>query len=183
MLSRLFALLLILLLLPIYLLVSIIIFFDDGFPIIIKQKRTGINNIIFDFYKFRTMRIGTPDIASKLLEKPDSHLLRTGKLLRKLSLDEFPQFFNVLKGDMAFVGPRPLLANEEEIIELRSKKNIHKIMPGITGWAQINGRDSITNDEKVKYDGYYLKNKSLFLDTYILFITIKKTVLFKDISH
>tara|TARA_Y100000768_G_C23981429_1_gene686031 strand:- start:775 stop:1326 length:552 start_codon:yes stop_codon:yes gene_type:complete len=183
MVSALIAFIILLLLFPIYLLIAIIILIDDGFPIIITQKRTGINDRIFAFYKFRTMKLGTPDVASKLLESPGKYVLRSGKIFRSWSLDEIPQLFNVIKGDMNFIGPRPLLDSETDVILMRKNKNIHHTKPGITGWAQVNGRDTITDEEKVDYDNYYVLNKSLFFDLKILFLTFKKTLLRKDISH
>ena len=104
-----------------------------------------MNDKTFKFYKFRTMRLGTPDIASKLLDGPEKYVLKTGKILRQWSLDEIPQFYNILKGDMNFIGPRPLLDIELDVIEMRKKKNIHHIKPGLTGWAQVNGRDTINS--------------------------------------
>lgn len=183
MISSLIALIILILLSPLYFLIALIIFIDDGFPIIITQNRTGKNDTIFKFYKFRTMKIGTPDIASKLLEAPEKYVLKSGKILRQWSLDEIPQFYNILKSDMSFIGPRPLLESESDVINMRKKKNIHFVKPGLTGWAQVNGRDNITDAEKVKYDEYYVKNESVAFNLKIIFLTLKKTLLRKDISH
>jgi O-antigen biosynthesis protein WbqP len=181
--SALIAFIFLLFLFPIYILVALIIFLDDGFPIIISQKRTGINDRVFDFYKFRTMKLGTPDVASKLLKSPGKYVLRSGRILRSWSLDEIPQLFNVMKGDMNFIGPRPLLDSEIDVISMRKNKNIHDTKPGITGWAQVNGRDTITDKEKVDYDNYYVLNKSIFFNLKILYLTFIKIILRKDISH
>ena len=183
MISSLIALIILILLSPVYLLIALIIFIDDGFPIIITQNRTGQNDTTFQFYKFRTMKLGTPDIASKLLDGPEKYVLKSGKILRQWSLDELPQFYNILKSDMSFIGPRPILKSEVDVIKMRKNKNIHHIKPGLTGWAQVNGRDNITDEEKVKYDEYYVKNKSVVFNLKIIFLTLKKTLLRKDISH
>ena len=181
--SALISFIFLLFLFPIYILVALIVFLDDGFPIIISQKRTGVNDRVFAFYTFRTMKLGTPDVASKLLESPGMYVLRSGRILRSWSLDEIPQLFNVMKGDMNFIGPRPLLDSETDVILMRKNKNIHHTKPGITGWAQVNGRDTITDKEKVDYDNYYVLNKSIFFDLKILYLTFIKIILRKDISH
>ena len=183
MISRVIGLILLVLLSPIFLIVSLIILFDDGRPILYMQKRPGKNNQIFNFYKFRTMRKETPEIATHLLQDPDSYLLHFGKLIRKLSLDELPNLINVIKGEMVFVGPRPALHNQADLIALRTNLGIHKLMPGITGWAQVNGRDDLSIPKKVEYDKYYLNNKSWFLDIKILFLTILRVFTRKGVLH
>jgi O-antigen biosynthesis protein WbqP len=133
--------------------------------------------------KFRTMRIDTPAVATHLMGNPDCYLTPIGSLLRKFSLDELPQLWSVLRGDMSFVGPRPALYNQDDLIELRTKKGIHGLVPGITGWAQINGRDELPIPTKVEYDEYYSKNRSFFFDIKILFLTFFKTVKSEGVQH
>ncbi len=167
----------------IFLIISSIIFFSFNGPILFWSKRVGKNKKIFLMPKFRTMKIDTPIVATHLLVKPETHLTRIGKLLRKLSLDEIPQFFSIIKGDMSLVGPRPALYNQYDLIDLRDKYKINNIRPGLTGWAQINGRDELTIQEKVNLEAYYISNKSLFFDIKILLLTIFKLFLKKGISH
>jgi len=133
--------------------------------------------------KFRTMRIDTPDVATHLLEDPDTYLISVGSFLRKYSLDEFPQVWSVLTGDMSLVGPRPALYNQYDLIELRTRRGIHQLVPGITGWAQVNGRDSISIAAKVEYDEYYLKNRSFFFDLKILWMTFLKVLSSEGVKH
>ncbi len=166
---------------PIFFGICFLIMIDDGFPIIFKQKRIGKKNKPFMIYKFRTMKINTPDIPTHLLNKSKNYFTGTGPILRKFSLDELPQFFNIIKGQITFVGPRPALHNQDDLIKLRTERNIHKLMPGITGWAQINGRDSLCISEKLEMDHYYLKNKSLFLDIKIIFFTVFKVLKAEDV--
>ncbi len=134
-------------------------------------------------YKFRTMRIDTPPVATHLLNNSDQFLTSIGGLLRKFSLDEIPQLFNILKGDMSFVGPRPALYNQDDLIELRTKKAIHEIITGLTGWAQINGRDDLPIPVKVDFDEYYLKHRSFLFDVKIIFLTILKSIRRDGVSH
>ena len=152
--------------------ISIIVFIDDGSPIIIVQKRVGLNRKLFNFYKFRTMKLGTPDLPTILLNNPDEYHTRIGRLLRKFSIDELPQLLNIIKGDMVFVGPRPVLPNEIELTELRNKKGVLRLKPGLTGWAQVNGRDDLSIPERVNFDELYLQNKSFLLDLKIIYLTI-----------
>lgn len=152
-------------------------------PVIFWTDRVGKNNIIFKMAKFRTMKVNTPQVATHLMENPEDYLIPGGEFLRKYSLDELPQLFNVLKGDMSFVGPRPALFNQDDLIELRTRKNVHTLIPGVTGWAQINGRDELPIPVKVEFDAYYLKNKSLLLDAKILFITVFKVIKREAVSH
>ena len=129
------------------------------------------------------MQHDAPEVATRLLQEPDNHLTPIGVLLRKTSLDELPQLWSILKGDMCFVGPRPVLANEHELLTLRTEKNVHTLVPGLTGWAQVNGRDNITNAEKTMLDFEYLKNKSISFDLKILGLTLFKILHFNEISH
>jgi len=152
-------------------------------PALYWSDRVGVNNRIFRMPKFRTMRIDTPTVATHLLHNPDAYLTPIGSLLRKSSLDELPQLWSVLKGDMSFVGPRPALFNQEDLVSLRTKKGVHILIPGITGWAQINGRDDLAIPVKVSYDEYYLKNRSLSLDLKILIRTFIKVLQKEGVRH
>ena len=152
-------------------------------PILYWSDRVGVDNTIFKMPKFRTMRIDTPVVATHLLKCPEAYLTPIGHFIRKTSLDELPQLWSVLKGDMSFVGPRPALFNQEDLIALRTKKGVHQLIPGITGWAQINGRDDIPIPVKVEYDEYYLKNQSFFFDLKILWITFFKVIKKKGVAH
>ena len=151
---------------PIFLVISLIIVIDDGFPIFFMQKRIGKNKKLLDIIKFRTMKNNTKDIPTHLVKNYDNKILRSGIFLRKYSLDELPQIINVIFGDINFIGPRPALFNQQDLIELRERYNIHSIKPGITGWAQVNGRDSLSIKEKVRYDDYYVKNKSFIFSMF-----------------
>ena len=142
--NRLFALIALIILSPIFLAVALVIYIEDGSPIFFKQKRVGINYTFFYIYKFRSMKKNTPNVATHLLENPASYLLRIGGVLRKLSLDELPNLINIIKGEMVFVGPRPALYNQDDLMVLRVATGVDKLKPGITGWAQINGRDDIS---------------------------------------
>lgn len=133
--------------------------------------------------KFRTMKVNAPNVATHLLKNPDKYIYKFGFFLRKTSLDELPQIYSLLLGQMSFVGPRPALFNQKNLIKKRTKLGIHKILPGITGWAQINGRDSLSINDKVKFDFYYLKNKSIYLNIKIIIKTIFSIFLYKNISH
>jgi len=165
------------------LIISLLIKLTSKGPVLYWSDRPGRNNRIFQMPKFRTMRINTPAVATHLLENPNKYLTPIGPFLRKLSLDELPQLWSVLRGDMSFVGPRPALYNQDDLIELRTKKGIHGLVPGITGWAQINGRDELPIPIKVGYDEYYLKNRSFFFDIKILFLTFLKTVKSEGVQH
>ena len=182
MLNKIISLFMMIILMPIFLVISLIIVIDDGFPIFFMQKRIGKNKKLFDIIKFRTMKNNTKDIPTHLVKNYDNKILRSGIFLRKYSLDELPQIINVIFGDINFIGPRPALFNQQDLIELRERYNIHSIKPGITGWAQVNGRDSLSIKEKVRYDDYYVKNKSFILDIKILYKTIFKVFFAKDIS-
>ena len=173
MLDFLLSFLLSIILLPILIFISILIYFSMGSPIIFAQKRPGLKGNPFTFYKFRTMLDEKDSVGKYISEK--HRITRLGRILRRLSLDELPSIFNVLKGDMSFIGPRPLLM---EYLPLYSKKQFsrHNIKPGITGWAQINGRNSISWEEKFEFDVWYVKNQSVLLDLKIFFLTIWKVV-------
>ncbi len=164
-------------------LISMIIFLVDRENPIYMSSRIGKNNKIFSMPKFRTMRSNTPQKATHLLDKPEHYLLSTGAFLRKYSLDELPQLISILKGDMAFVGPRPALYNQYDLIELRDKHRISLLKPGITGWAQVNGRDELSIYEKVQLDAEYLKKSSLSFDIYIIYLTFLKVFRGDGISH
>jgi len=165
------------------LIISLLIKLTSKGPVLYWSDRAGRNNRIFQMPKFRTMRINTPAVATHLLENPNKYLTPIGPFLRKLSLDELPQLWSVLRGDMSFVGPRPALYNQDDLIELRTKKGIHGLVPGIPGWAQVNGRDDLPIPIKVGYDEYYLKNRSFFFDIKILFLTLFKTVKSEGVRH
>ena len=157
------------------------IFLDDGFPIFFKQKRIGFNKKQFKIYKFRTMKKDTPDIATHLLKESEEMYTFLGPFLRKFSLDEIPQLINIFLGELTFIGPRPALYNQYDLIELREKKGINSIMPGITGWAQVNGRDSLSIKEKVEMDYYYLTNQSIGLDLKIILLSVFKVLKTSDV--
>ena len=168
---------------PLFIIVFLIIIVDDGLPIFFKQKRVGLNNVHFWIYKFRTMKNDTPDIPTHLVKDGKSYYTGIGLFLRNFSLDELPQLINIMKGDMTFIGPRPALYNQDDLIELRTQAGVQTLMPGVTGWAQVNGRDELSIPDKVKMDTYYLKNQSLYLDMKILFLTILKVFKTEGISH
>lgn len=158
---------------PIFLILIIAIKCDSKGPILFKQKRVGIHKTYFDILKFRTMRIDTPkDMPTHLLKNPEQYITKVGKFLRKTSLDELPQIINILKGDMAIVGPRPALWNQYDLIEERDKYGANDILPGLTGWAQINGRDELPIEVKAKYDGDYVKKMGFMMDIRCIFGTV-----------
>ena len=152
-------------------------------PVLYWSDRVGINNSIFRMPKFRTMRVDTPAVATHLMRNPDIYLTSVGSFLRKYSLDELPQLYSILKGDISFVGPRPALYNQYDLIELRTAKGIHRLIPGITGWAQVNGRDELPIPAKVEFDEHYLKNRSFLLDFKILLMTLMKVVRREGVAH
>ncbi|SVC19299.1 uncharacterized protein METZ01_LOCUS272153 [marine metagenome] len=147
------------------------------------SDRVGQNNKLFSMPKFRAMKKETPQLATHLLDDPESFYTPFGRFLRKLSLDELPQLYSILKGNMSFVGPRPALYNQDDLIELRTKKGIHKVKPGLTGWAQVNGRDEISIPEKVILDEEYLRDKSLKMDIFIIWLTLIKVIKKDSVSH
>jgi O-antigen biosynthesis protein WbqP len=152
-------------------------------PVVYWSKRIGRNNTIFKMPKFRTMKIETPAVATHLLNDPDKYVTQFGKFLRKFSLDELPQVLSILKGEMSFVGPRPALFNQDDLIELRTKRGIHLLTPGLTGWAQINGRDELPIPIKVEFENYYLQNWSILFDLKIIFLTVFKVARQDGVSH
>jgi O-antigen biosynthesis protein WbqP len=170
-------------LVPPILLISILIFLKDREHPLYFSLRVGKNNKTFLMPKFRTMRTNTPQEPTHLLTNPDDCLLSTGRFLRKYSLDELPQIISIIKGDMVFVGPRPALFNQHDLISQRDLKEISQLKPGITGWAQVNGRDELSIEEKVQYDEEYLRRASLALDMYIIGLTILKVIKKDGISH
>lgn len=150
---------------PLFILLCLAIKLDSSGPVFFRQKRVGVHKTHFQILKFRTMRIDTPkDCPTHLLENPEQYITRVGKFLRKTSLDELPQIFNILSGDMSIIGPRPALWNQFDLIEERDKYGANDVMPGLTGWAQINGRDELPIDVKAKLDGVYVEKMSFFFD-------------------
>lgn len=152
-------------------------------PALYWSDRVGRDNEIFRMPKFRSMRVGTPAVATHLLQDPDAHLTPIGSFLRKSSLDELPQLLSILKGDMSFVGPRPALFNQDDLIALRTANDVHHLVPGLTGWAQVNGRDELPIPEKVKLDVEYLQRQSLWFDIRILWLTFVKVVRRDGVTH
>ncbi|MDP1998764.1 MAG: sugar transferase [Rhodoferax sp.] len=152
-------------------------------PVLYWSNRVGRNNRIFSMPKFRSMRVDTPAVATHLLADPQSHLTPIGSFLRRSSLDELPQLWSIMKGDMSFVGPRPALFNQHDLIELRTQSGVHLLVPGLTGWAQINGRDELSIPQKVALDIEYLKNKTLWLDLKIIFLTGLKVLKRDNVTH
>ena len=183
MLNRLSSLILIILFSPIFILIAIIIILEDGFPVLFTQKRVGINYTFFKIYKFRSMKKDTPNIATHLLTNPDKYVLKIGKFIRKTSLDELPNLINILKGEMVFVGPRPALYNQDDLMDFRVATGVYKLKPGITGWAQINGRDEISVAQKVQLEQEYLYKKSFLFDVEIIIKTFSNVLFSKGVSH
>ena len=167
---------------PILILIPLIIKIETKGPIIFKQVRCGKNSKPFYIYKFRSMRIDAPNLSTNEFTDSNKFITKTGKFIRKTSIDEIPQLFNILKGDMSIVGPRPVILKEKELIELRKDYNVDSVLPGITGWAQINGRDNIGDQEKVEYDYEYLNKRSIMFDFYIIIMTAFKVVKKSDIK-
>lgn len=166
------SLLLIIILFPVFVLISLIVLIDAGTPVIFRQYRVGKDNKLFYIYKFRTMRRNARNAATADLKDADKLITKSGRILRKTSLDELPQLVNVLLGDMSFVGPRPLIPEEKEIRALRKEYNVYSVRPGITGWAQINGRDKLTIEEKALFDKEYIDKQSVGFDIKILIKTV-----------
>jgi O-antigen biosynthesis protein WbqP len=183
MLNRLFSFIALLIFSPVFLAVALAIFLEDGSPIFFKQKRVGINYTFFNIYKFRSMKKNTPNVATHLLKKPEFYILRIGGLLRKLSLDELPNLINIIKGEMVFVGPRPALYNQDDLMALRVAAGVDKLKPGITGWAQINGRDEISIEAKVALEKDYLERKSVWFDLVIVVKTFTSVLFSKGVTH
>lgn len=170
------------LLIPLLLIAILVITTSKG-PALYWSERIGKNNKIFKMPKFRSMLTGTPAVATHLLDNPDAYLSPIGGFLRRSSLDELPQLFSVLKGDMSFVGPRPALFNQEDLIALRKEKGVDKLLPGITGWAQVNGRDELSIPDKVALDAEYLNRQSFWFDMKILWMTFLKVMKRDGVSH
>ncbi len=162
---------------PLFCIIAIAIKCESKGTVFFKQKRYGKNKRFFYIYKFRTMKSDTPkDVPTHLLNSPEIYITKVGKFLRKTSLDEIPQLINILKGEMTLIGPRPALYNQDDLMAERDKYGANSITPGLTGWAQVNGRDELTIDVKAKYDGEYCEKISLLLDIKIVFLTILKVI-------
>ena len=177
------AVLLLVVLCPVLLGIALFVKLTSKGPILYWSDRVGRWNHIFKMPKFRSMRINSPQVATHLLTNPDAYLTPIGSFLRRSSLDELPQLFSVLRGDLSLVGPRPALFNQEDLIALRTQAGVHELLPGITGWAQINGRDELPIPEKVALDCEYLQNRSFKLDIKILLLTLLKVVRRDGVSH
>lgn len=177
------ALALLLLLSAPMILIAVLIRLTSRGPVLYWSDRIGIDNRIFRMPKFRTMSVDTPPVATHLLKEPDQFLTRIGKFLRRTSLDELPQLFSILQGDMSFVGPRPALFNQDDLIALRTERGVHRLIPGLTGWAQVNGRDELPIPVKVGYDEYYLRHHSFLLDLKILWMTFFKVARSEGVQH
>ncbi|MEA3465368.1 MAG: sugar transferase [Thermodesulfobacteriota bacterium] len=165
------------------LVVALLVKFTSQGPALYWSDRIGRNNAIFKMPKFRTMRIDTPAVATHLLGDPEQFLTPIGKILRRSSLDEIPQLFSILKGDMSIVGPRPALFNQDDLVSLRTEHGIHVLTPGLTGWAQVNGRDELPISVKVEFDAYYLQYRSFILDMKIIGKTVHNVVTSEGVSH
>lgn len=163
--------------------IAICIKMNSSGPVLYWSDRVGRNNQLFSMPKFRSMKIGTPALATHLLDKPDRYLTSVGKILRRTSLDELPQIWSILKGDMSFVGPRPALFNQDDLIKLRTERGIHELVPGLTGWAQVNGRDDISNARKIELDFEYKNKQSIILDLKIIWMTVVKVIIGQGVKH
>jgi O-antigen biosynthesis protein WbqP len=168
---------------PLFLIVSVCILISDGSPVFFRQKRVGKNNELFEIYKFRTMKRGTENVASNDLSDANVKITKFGKILRATSIDELPQFLNILNGTMSLIGPRPLIPEETKIRELRQKYNVYSVRPGITGWAQVNGRDNVSAEKKALLDKEYVEKQSLMFDFKIFFMTIHQVLCRKDVNE
>ena len=168
---------------PIIIIISLLVKLTSKGPIFFKQRRIGKNNEEFNILKFRSMRIDTPNVATHLLKDPSVFITPLGKFLRKTSLDELPQLINILKGEMSIVGPRPALYNQYDLKDMRTEVEVHKLVPGLTGWAQINGRDEIPLEEKVALDKEYMNMQSFWMDIKIIFMTVFKVAKSEGVSE
>jgi O-antigen biosynthesis protein WbqP len=168
--------------LPIILLALLVRATSPG-PVLYWSDRIGVGNRIFRMPKFRTMRVGTPAVATHQLTDPERHLTPIGGFLRRTSLDELPQLWSILKGDMSLVGPRPALFNQDDLVALRTEHGVHRLVPGLTGWAQVNGRDDLPIPIKVEFDAEYLRRQSFWFDLRILFLTVAKVLKASGVSH
>jgi O-antigen biosynthesis protein WbqP len=166
-----------------FMLVWLVVILSSEGPALYWSDRVGRGNIIFKMPKFRSMRVGTPPVATHLLSDPKAYLTPIGSFLRKSSLDELPQLWCILKGDMSFVGPRPALFNQDDLIALRTENGVNKLLPGLTGWAQVNGRDELPIPQKVSLDVAYMHRQSLWFDVRILWLTALKVVSRDGVSH
>ena len=171
------------LLAPPFVFIALLVRITSPGPILYWSNRVGQNNTIFRMPKFRSMRIDTPPLATHLLESPNYWLTPLGSFLRKSSIDELPQLWCIIKGEMSFVGPRPALFNQDDLITMRTESGIHKLLPGLTGWAQVNGRDELSVEEKVKLDLEYANRRSLGFDLWILWLTALQIIRWHKISH
>jgi O-antigen biosynthesis protein WbqP len=165
------------------LLIAVLVRITSTGPVFYWSSRVGLKNQIFQMPKFRTMQVGAPVVATHLLNEPERYLTPIGPLLRKFSLDELPQLWSVLKGDMSLVGPRPALFNQDDLISLRTEMGVHELVPGLTGWAQVNGRDELPIPQKVRLDLEYLEHRSLLFDMKILWMTALKVLARDGVSH
>lgn len=181
--NRFIAFIIMLFLIPIFFFVAIAILLEDGFPVFFKQKRVGLNYTFFNIYKFRSMKKNTPNVATHLLKNPVQYLLKIGAFIRKTSLDELPNLINIIKGEMVFVGPRPALYSQDDLMALRVAAGVDKLKPGITGWAQINGRDEISIEEKVALEKEYSERKSFLFDLVIVVKTFTSVLRSKGVAH
>lgn len=163
--------------------IAIIILATDGRPVVFRQERVGLGNKTFRIRKFRSMKVGTKNVATKDLKDSDDCITPIGKVLRKTSLDELPQLINILEGTMSFVGPRPLIPQEEHIRKMRAERNVYSVRPGVTGLAQVNGRDLVTEEQKVNWDAEYVQNRSMLLDIKIMFKTVAVVLLGKGFAE
>ncbi|WP_374569636.1 sugar transferase [Phenylobacterium sp.] len=168
---------------PLLLAIGLMVRADSPGPALHWSRRVGRDNVIFRMPKFRTMRIDTPDVATHLLEDPDRWISPLGRILRRTSLDELPQLWSVLVGDMSLVGPRPALFNQDDLVALRTEAGVHRLRPGVTGWAQINGRDELPIPEKVRLDAAYLQRRSMAFDLFIILRTFSSAAKGAGVSH
>jgi len=173
---------LIILFIPLFLIAVVIKLTSKG-PVLYWSDRIGMDNKIFKMPKFRSMRLDTPAVATHLLKNPKAYITPIGSILRKFSLDELPQLYSILTGDLSFVGPRPALFNQDDLVALRSEKGIQHLIPGLTGWAQVNGRDDLSIPLKVEFDEYYLQHRSFGLDMKILLITALEVIKKEGVQH
>ena len=178
-----FAIILLLICAPAMLGIAVLVALTSRGSILYWSDRVGKKNRIFSMAKFRTMSVGAPSVATHLLSYPHQYITRIGQWLRRTSIDELPQLWNILKGDMSFVGPRPALYNQDDLIALRTQKGVHVLVPGLTGWAQIHGRDKLPIPLKVEYDEYYLAHQSLRMDIAILWKTLFKAMRGEGVVH
>jgi len=181
--SKFLAIILLFIFLPFFFIISIFILIEDGIPVFFTQERIGKNYSMFRIYKFRSMKKDTPNVATHLLINPEQYLLIIGKFIRKTSLDELPNLINIVRGEMVFIGPRPALYNQDDLMALRIAAGVDKLKPGITGWAQINGRDEISIEAKVALEKEYLQKKSFLFDLSIIIKTFTNVLFSKGVAH